>query len=215
MRFVDPPEIRANATATNGFRSWNRRHRGLPRRTDSALAMIDLWLSQQDAEDGERPPRKARGLQALIESGRDLTLRLEHYRDRDRDILEPDLIYAIDRLNWEVSKGMQFIGFVDGGLTADPAATEREALRSTVEGAKQFAAVFGEYAPEWMVVLERMRVDAKGYSEEMHQHRTAPPVEQGPPTSRPPEPTCKSRRASTRSPGCLSAAASRLWASRA
>ena len=99
-----------------------------------------------------------------MRSGQELAIDLERHRERDREVLEPDLVAAIDRFQGEVGGAIQLCDMVQAGLTDYCADTEKVALQSVVAGAKDFAEVLAKYAPSWMEVLPLMKESAASIS---------------------------------------------------
>jgi len=100
----------------------------------------------------------------LIASAREYIGELEDYRARDLDVLEPDLIRAIDDFGWYVGQAVQLLGMSEQGLLHDLADTEQVALETVMQGAQQLTSALERYAPTWMTVLERMRAGAAEHS---------------------------------------------------
>jgi hypothetical protein len=117
-----------------------------------ALEMIDLWLSEQSAEDAGRDRRTQRErLPLLIVNAREFVSDLERCRERDREVMEPDLVRALDELSKTVTNWLVVID--TAGLAERPdAELERDALRWIVKSTRAFAAVFLRYAPIWSEV---------------------------------------------------------------
>jgi hypothetical protein len=101
----------------------------------------------------------------LLAEGVDFARRLEHFRDRDRDVIEPDLIRVMDDFDWQVGQALQLLQFVDLGLADDGPETEQLALRIVVEAAREFALVFRGYGPIWTEIPNLTREAGRTHSE--------------------------------------------------
>lgn len=135
-----------------------------------AIQMIDLWLSEQEAEDVPRWADKDDGLPSLVGAGREFVLELERWRSRDLDVLEPDLVGVMDDFGWNVGQALQLFGFIKQDLANDTAQTEQVALRTIVEAARRFAEVFRRHSdPGWMRVLDIQQGAAAEISERTRQ----------------------------------------------
>jgi hypothetical protein len=124
--------------------------RPIPR---DALELIDLWLDHQDATD--EPSRTIEGewLPILLREAIDFESNLRRTRERDLDVLEPDLIAAIDKLGWHVGQAVQTLAHVRSGI-GDPVGAEALALGTLMQGVKTFAEVFRRYEPGWFKILD-------------------------------------------------------------
>lgn len=117
-----------------------------------ALELIDLWISEQDAEDRPRRPLDGEWLPMLLLEAQDFASQLERHRTRDLDVLADDLVRALDDCGWLVGQAIQLFGFAESGATADAHRSLRVALRTAIDGARGFADVFRRYGPEWMEI---------------------------------------------------------------
>jgi hypothetical protein len=124
--------------------------RPIPR---DALDMIDLWLDEQDAEDEPRQLVEGKGLPGLVLSAIEFEKQLRRARERDLDVLEPDLVAAIDKLGWHVGQCVQMYGFGRAGLT-DRAGAESTGLNTLMRGVRTFAEVYRKYEPGWFEILD-------------------------------------------------------------
>jgi hypothetical protein len=120
---------------------------------EDARAMIDQWLAEQQTEDVQRRLLPGERLPMLILEARDFGADLEQFRARDLDILEPDLVRAIEDFGGHVGQAMQFWSFAEQGL-GDPAGNRETALMTVVDGARDFARVFARYEPRYMEIRE-------------------------------------------------------------
>lgn len=113
-----------------------------------ALGMIDLWLSQHGAEDTERERTHREHLPVLIVNSKTFVEDLERCRERDREVLAPDLVRAVDDFSTGVMQWSVVIDAAQSVHHAD-AELERDALRSIVKSTRAFGVVFLRYAPRW------------------------------------------------------------------
>jgi hypothetical protein len=130
----------------------------------SSMAMINQWLADQDREDQERQPLPGDTYPMLILEGMEFLRQLEIARSRDRDVMEPELVAAIDDINWHVSKARMFYGFAESDF-GDPEKTKRSAVRLIVEGTKKFADVFVRLHGPTRDLLPLTKAAAKEHSE--------------------------------------------------
>lgn len=131
---------------------------------DDARQLLRIWLEDQDREDA-RPPELAEGKGPMLaRSGQELAKDLEASRDRDLDILEPDLVRAIDDFQGSVGGAVQLCNMSKGGLLPEQAKTESIVLESVARGAADFADVFAKYGGSWMTVLPIMKRAAEEVS---------------------------------------------------
>ena len=98
---------------------------------------------------------------------RTLLGQLEGYRERDREIMEPDFIAAIDEFGWSFQRALTLFRLQHEPGSGDPRAADRIALLSLIRGARSFAAVLARYAPEWMELPAIMREGARSHSEQI------------------------------------------------
>jgi hypothetical protein len=124
-----------------------------------AREMFQQWLDDQDNEDVTRQ-RLEDGRLMLVASGQEFAKDLEERRERDLDVLEPELVRAIEDFQRAVGGAVQLCGFLRAGLLQDPEKAEHTALRSVAQGGADFAAVFEKYGPSWMEILPLMKGSA-------------------------------------------------------
>jgi hypothetical protein len=117
-----------------------------------ALPIIELWLAERDTEDRAHELSKAEHLPELLVAARSFARELDDVRLRNLDVLEPDLITAIDKV-----KGHIDWAFVNLDLAQrDPerrAAFEREALYWVPRGLRDFAPVLRRYDASWLQII--------------------------------------------------------------
>jgi hypothetical protein len=100
----------------------------------------------------------------LILEAREFTRQLEEHRARDLDVLEADLVTAIDDFGWSTGQAMQLLAMVDQGLIADRAGTEDTALATIIEGTQKFVAAFGQYDSRWLAIRDLSKEAAAEHS---------------------------------------------------
>jgi hypothetical protein len=130
----------------------------------TAREMIELWLAEQEHEDVARVRSEGERLPMLLAEAREYVRELEDHRARDLDVLEPDLIRAIDDFGWHTAQATQLLGMAEQGLLNDRADTERVALMTVMQGAQQLTSALERYAPSWMTILEQTRAAAVEHS---------------------------------------------------
>jgi hypothetical protein len=118
-----------------------------------ALELIDLCLEDYKNEDEPRDVLDGQWLPSLFLSALEFDRELQRARERDLDVLEPDLIAAIDKFRWHVGQAVQHLGFVREGHLA-PEMAEPVAYSTLMRGTRIFAEVFKRYAPKWFVILD-------------------------------------------------------------
>jgi len=71
----------------------------LPR---DALDFLDQWLADKDAQDACHAPTRGDPVQLplVLHQGIELGKALRHYRESDREVMEPELVRAIDDYIW-------------------------------------------------------------------------------------------------------------------
>lgn len=109
-----------------------------------ALAFLDQWLEDADSADAcsswllnRETTAEARG-PLIVLMAADFANRLSGFRERDREVMEPDLVAAIDQVTWHVGLGLKFFEFSCAPWTDDKAGQLRGAERTIVEGAREF-----------------------------------------------------------------------------
>jgi hypothetical protein len=127
------------------------------------MAMIDQWLDDQGREDQGRRLLPDETYPMLILEGMEFLRQLEIARSRDRDVMEPELVAAIDDVNWHVGKARMFFAFAEDNL-GDPEDNRRSAMRLVVEGAKNFADVFVRLHGPTRDILPLTKAAAKEHS---------------------------------------------------
>jgi hypothetical protein len=122
----------------------------LPR---DASELIELWIAEHDREDEPRWKAQGAWLPGIVMSALDFEKGLGHARQRDLDVLEPDLVRAIDNLHWHIHQAIQLLGFVEQGLN-DREGTEPAAMSTLMRGVQEFAQVFRRYGKQWFEILD-------------------------------------------------------------
>lgn len=128
--------------------------------------MLSFWLAEQASEDIPRQLLEGQTLPMLILEAREFTERLEEHRSRDLDVLEADLVAAIDDFRWHTSQAIQLLALVEQSPRHDDEKAEGTALAMVVCGAQKFAAAFDRYNSHWMKVRDISKEAAL-----VHSHR--------------------------------------------
>jgi hypothetical protein len=105
------------------------------------VGMCERWFRDRDREDKQRTYLSDDGQPFLIEAGREFAEQLADTRGRSFDVLEPDLVSAIDL-------ACQELGFAIGevpGAAAGTGSGTRDALLGVVGATWRFADVFSRY----------------------------------------------------------------------
>jgi len=118
-----------------------------------ALELIDLCLEDYKNEDEPRQVLDGQWLPSLFLGAGELEKELHHARERDLDVIEPDLVAAIDKFRWHVGQAVQHLGFAREGHL-EHAMAEPVAYSTLMRGTRTFAEVFKRYAPQWFVILD-------------------------------------------------------------
>lgn len=137
----------------------------------SAPEVVELWLAEQEREDVPRHQPEGERWPMLVASAHEYVGELEDYRARDLDVLEPDLVRAIDDFRWHVAQAIQLLGMYEQAPLPEPRDTERVALMTVMQGARQLTTSLERYAPTWMTVLEPMRAAAEEHSRRSGRNR--------------------------------------------
>jgi hypothetical protein len=130
----------------------------------TASEMLDLWLAEQENEDVARRLLDGESLPMLVLEAREFTRTLEEHRARDLDVLEADVVTAIDDFGWHTGQAVQLLDMVDQGLLDDQARTEGTALATVIQGTQKFVAAFEQYDPRWMRIRELSKASAAVHS---------------------------------------------------
>jgi hypothetical protein len=137
-----------------------------------AVAMLDLWVSQVDAEDKQREAVNDANEPLLLVEGRQYADRLERARERDREVIEPDLIRAIDDLTTSVAQARVLFALGERGTGR---VGPQEASRIVVNAAKAFAPALRRYAPKWVSVHTQLQEAGQEHSAQSRQRRDETP----------------------------------------
>jgi hypothetical protein len=139
------------------------------------IDMINLWLSRHETEDVVRTPilegdDLSRAIfpfeayvPALTRSSQDFAEMLEGVRERDREVLEPPLIRAIDDYLAAVGSERLLIDLVESGSL--PFFRIPNSLPAVVRSVREFAVVFQRYGPGWVALGQEARDTAREISE--------------------------------------------------
>jgi hypothetical protein len=113
----------------------------------SAVAeFMDFWILHADTR------AELEGLSAqLFDSARKFAKVLDHVRLRDSDVIEPELISAIDTFSTAVDSAEAFMDPV-AVMFVYGAPPPRVGLARVIEATKAFAEVLARYASDWLEV---------------------------------------------------------------
>lgn len=127
-----------------------------------ASAVVDQWLADQDAVDWPQPLAPDGDEPLVIQHATMFLDSLEVVRERDREVIEPDLVHAIEAYGAAVRRSRM--------LLRRPSLRDRNeeaAVRSVVEAAGRFTAVFARHAPQGCAVHPQLREAARSHNEQM------------------------------------------------
>jgi hypothetical protein len=129
--------------------------------------LCNFWLGAQDEADAGHVPLPGEHYPVLVASAIEFYDDVKRHADPNREILEPELIRAVEDLSWHVGQAMQMHAFSKQTWAGDPVSYERSALSHVVRGAQQFAEAFRNHGdPVWLAVNE-------GLAEAAASHRDA------------------------------------------
>ncbi len=140
----------------------------------SAIALFQQWTDEQAAEDHIRPAIDGEEHPMLVIEGIEFAKTLDRARERDREVLQPDLIHQMDEFRRSVNSSTWATYWVDKGHDDDRNGAERLALAEVVGAALEFTKVFKKYAPRWMEVPEITRKGAQAHRDRVHRVRDRP-----------------------------------------
>jgi hypothetical protein len=133
----------------NDYRDTNPS--SLPSARD-AIELADAWLDAHSAaREKARTLRRLEDLHPLAGFSLDLARRLERVRARDREILPPDLIRAIDDFVEAVRQAVALYEIVDPENRTEARSSLETLLGSVVPATREFAVAFGRYAADAIV----------------------------------------------------------------
>jgi hypothetical protein len=126
------------------------------------------WILRRDAATGTTSLPEDEPPPLLITAACDFAKVLDSIRERDLDIIEPELVYAMDMFGLGVRLTQKFFDMSESRSTALEVITGHE----IVSAVRDFALVFRKYASNgyaatWLEVPDIMRDTARGISEEM------------------------------------------------
>ncbi len=135
------------------------------------VKLFQHWLDGRGTEDSLRSDSLDESL--ILEGSIELRQAIERTRERDREVLEPQLIREIDEFTravnyatWLASDALRVPG-------DDTQAVARELSAGLVQSGIRFAEVFRQYAPVWMTVPEITRVGSQAHSDQLRHLRDA------------------------------------------
>src|SRR5205823_4330465 len=89
---------------------------------NGTIALIDHWLASQESEDAERLEVQDGGDPYPLTAAESLVTSLQRVRETDREVLEPDLIAAIDDLVEAARQGRTLYNLMRYGPQGDASA---------------------------------------------------------------------------------------------
>jgi hypothetical protein len=104
-----------------------------------AIAFLDFWLVEKEHQDACHTPLEDSPLPLVLHAGFECANALRRSRDNDREVMEAELVRAIDDYWWHAGQGELFYGFSRAQWTHDPAGNMRHAEEVLVRGARKFA----------------------------------------------------------------------------
>lgn len=108
----------------------------------TAPEVLALWAAEWETNDWD-----SSYLDLIITEGHRLADTLEQTRARNFDVLEPDLVYAIDEFCLHMTKVENWHKLVKAGIEKDRERAERDVGRRVVQEAHRFSLVLQRYAP--------------------------------------------------------------------
>jgi hypothetical protein len=114
---------------------------------ETSLGVLDHWDANVEREDTERQVHGAGDIPFAISGALNTATSLQRVRESDREVLEPDVVAAID----EFEEDARLAFSVYGGLpdaTRDEAA--REAIYHVVAGARQLGEALIRHDRQWL-----------------------------------------------------------------
>lgn len=158
-RFVDGVTVDYAGTHLHSFRP-------LPR---DALEFLDQWLADKDKQDACHAPRRGdpEQLPLVLHQGIELGKALVHYRELDREVMEPELVRAIDDYIWLGSQH-GLLMYRIAGRGAERAQGYALGDTTIVRGARAFGEVLARHDPLGPLELEDLTRSAmKEHSEHL------------------------------------------------
>lgn len=149
-------------------------------RLTRSSSVLDEWLLRLATEDAERPPAVEDELPRLASRARHAAEELSAATERDREVLPPDLVVAIDDLEHGISAmlgGYLLLG--DWlGATKTPIPREMNPLVDVVEKMRAVITVYRRYADRHWQEAEKLRQ----YGRELRSRGPHRPRRRRPPT---------------------------------
>jgi hypothetical protein len=138
-------------------------YRPLP---SEAVAVLDQWIADHDREDEPRRPIRGETVPTLLLSATEFSQRLLWFRETDRDVMEPDLVRAIDDMTHRVSLSRRMLGWQERS-DREQRDVERIALAGFVRVLRDFAIVLRRYDDRWMKIMD-LTIEAADATREQH-----------------------------------------------
>jgi hypothetical protein len=135
------------------------------------VELIELWLGSHDELDAPRVRSDDGEVPAILSSGREFAEQLERERERDRDVLDPALVRAMDDFCFTVQEANDVIGFdLD---RAEHAKAEDLSVIMIVMALRVLAWALRREGPHWLEIREPTRTAALARRENARRRRDA------------------------------------------
>jgi hypothetical protein len=130
-----------------------------------ALAFLDQWLADKDAQDACQATtwnEDRDSLPLVLHQGNELGKALRHYRELDREVMEPELVRAIDDYLWlglqwaGTSYGLAKSGHTGGTLGQGYTLAETTIVRQ----ARAFGQVLARHDPRGRIQFDDLTITA-------------------------------------------------------
>jgi hypothetical protein len=121
--------------------------------------LLDFWLHERGTEDRPRD-WEADARPSLLDAGIELARDAKITADPDREILEPELVAAIDKLAADVGLCARLISFIDEGISSDPEDTRRVVREGIVQAVREYVEVLERHADKAWFQLQDLQLDA-------------------------------------------------------
>jgi hypothetical protein len=138
-----------------------------------ALSFLDQWLADKDAQDACPTPIRDDDrvvFSLVLHEGIELGKGLVGWRELDRDVMEPEVVRAIDDYVWHGAQHGATM-YQLGGLGSTRATAHTTAEKAVVRAARAFGEVLARYDPRGRIVLEDLTLSAMEEHSEMLRKR--------------------------------------------
>ena len=120
------------------------------------LAFLDHWLAEKEAQDACQIPVQGDErveISYVVYEGLEMGNALRFYRELDRDVMEPEVVRAIDDYLWHgVQDGRTM--YAIAGRSANPGESYAMAERAFVRAGFEFGAVLARHHPRGLIELD-------------------------------------------------------------